>query len=307
VICPKCGRRNAEGAHECEHCGIIFIRWMIQQYRALDEPPPPPPGKMAPAPPVAVAFSFPRAFTRTTLLGCTSAALLVGLLAGRLLPRHAPQPWESTAPVRVGEAELREHAAPVLRDASEGGRSRGIAMTPAALLPYFEQGANDFTLENLKAAAAAAGKGVPTMTAEEDDGHAHRDTPYRCLREGAWTYSPAPPGIRDGAQECWAMNREPRRDGALRWSAVFWEKLTWVPEKGRWALFSSADERAWFRSHIESRLGAEAEQADLAESEKLLKEAGSDPEKRLTAAAAAYRTRLRRAGALYRLRRLGSS
>ncbi|MFA5140678.1 MAG: zinc ribbon domain-containing protein [Elusimicrobiota bacterium] len=284
MICPSCGHKNPEASHECEKCGIYFIRWMIQQYRRQKTPGGRP------------AFRLPGAsITASAALGL-SLGLVGGFIAGRKFPQPAQTPWKSFAEIRVPRDAMAERLAGVIEDAD--GR-----LTPESLSGYFSQGVNSFTPRNLKDAAAAAGREVQAVPASPNEAGLI-NSPFKCLVEGRWAYSSSPPPVQAGTQECWALDERVWMDGALRKTWFFWEKLGWEPERGRWALFSPREEKELFERHIEASLGAEAEQADAAESAELVKSAGSDKEKLLSALATAYRTRARRAGALLRLEML---
>jgi len=98
------------------------------------------------------------------------------------------------------------------------------------------------------------------------------------------------------------MHRKSKFDFAY-WD-VFWVKLVWAPQKGRWAYFTRREDRELFRRYIEVRLDDEEEKRDTAESLRLLKEAAKNATLVKMAVLTAYRSRLRRAGARYRLEKM---
>ncbi|MEE8425082.1 MAG: hypothetical protein V3S11_04605, partial [Elusimicrobiota bacterium] len=57
---------------------------------------------------------------------------------------------------------------------------------------------------------------------------------------------------------------------APRWD-IRWRKLSWSPDRNRWALFTRKEEEELFAAYIESRFGKSAQAADQAAAQKLLK------------------------------------
>lgn len=295
MICPKCGQQNDESAHECVSCGIYFIRWMIQQHRRIRTRA----GPRGPAP----LFRFPREFSR----GAVAAVFLVGIgagfTAGRLMPAPPPTMWGSYAPVTIPFSAADKGVAGLLAEA-RANAPQGLQLPATLLHGYFSQGANSFTAENLRLAAQDAGNAPQVVRILEDEYYKHKKTPFKCLVDGHWAFFASAPGADAGAQECWALGRVSMMDGDFLIKPTAWEALQWAPGKARWALFTRDEDKELFRRYIETRLGPDAEAADIEEGKEIVKN-GSDKARQASAALTPYRTRARRAGALYRLRKLG--
>lgn len=293
VICPKCGHKNVKTAHACTACGIIFIKWLIQQYRADRSP------KKARS-----SFGLPRTFSRTVF----AAGVLAGLAAGAALSHFlaAPHPSRSVGAssdngVSLPAIERRTDA--IVEEARALGREHGVALTAWDFTSPFRQGYEAFNEKNLSAVARKSGAPVPVLRIQASQYMERLETPFRCRSEGPWTYHKRPPGGPERPPECWGLLKRQRggsRDHTIIWE-TFWQRYSWISELERWALFSPNEEQRLFRRYISDHLGPEAVREDVSHSEKGVREAGGDKALIRKSVIRAFKTRLLREGALYRL------
>ncbi len=296
MICPKCGQEAQDDLVSCSSCGIIFIKWMIRQHRLRKEE-----GLGARGSELKkILLRLPRQFTRRFLAAAVLLSFAAGLLISFLLLR-GPSP---ESPARISLRTVEKRTASILEEARAQAKPYGVTVNAADFSDFFKQGFESLNSKNLLAAAADSGRELSTRLGNLKEDRAHEDRPFKCRLGGVWFFFEESPS-RAGFQECWLMTRRLRPGGkgrAPRWD-IQWRKLSWSPERGRWALFTRQEEEELFAAYIESRFGKSAQDADLAAAQKLL-QATVPKDELKRGLLRAYLTRMRREGARYRLESL---
>jgi len=285
VNCPKCGAKNKGKSEQCGACGILFIKWLIAQHKRDEKK-------------IRKKSAAPR---RWSVRAWVAVALAVGIGAG-LWAGH--RSGGETAAVEQEKAFVSLSEVPlgsILADAEALGERYGASISERHLRGFVLQGMDSFAVPVLREEAKRAGKAPAVEDISQTVYKEFKRTPYRCVLEGKIGYYTYLGKELEPASECWAIGTEGRIENKLMVVYYFWERLQWVPEKGRWALFTKPQERLLYRAFIDRLFDARAEADDLKEAKRMFSEAGGDSRRLQNALATAFRTRARRAGAEYRL------
>jgi len=297
MLCPKCGFDSDTDARQCPKCGIFYIKWMISQYRAKSVE------KLR-----GFRLRMPAKLRGRLWPYALAAGFAVGIVASPWLLTGGPnrEAENHYAAIKVSANLVRKRTADILEDAQNRTEPYGVRITPTDFQGYFSQGANSFTLANLRAAEKESGRPRPTHSGNGEESTQDPDLNFKCRVANHWRYFKAAAQAPPNASECWAAVRTLKRKTIWDnpYEDIRWNRLVWAAKKGSWAYFTREQDRELFIRHIANTLSESNERLDLSESKAAARGAGTNRALLKSAFLTAYRTRLRRAGARYRLQRL---